>query len=279
VGRLQAQAGERHTHGERDNDGAAPGTSQLKSRHVKNYSGDGSAWTSHAVLRVVRDDSSMKRRANDCSDGDPQAKIDLRMQWSPGRWGIRLLSLLLFSLVASSFPAYAQRTEVSQPARGKGVLQATVTTQGTIPLGGVTVSVMRDGAEVANGVTDGDGRVSFDQLNPGAYSIVVTSQGFDTLTTNVNIVGTTTNTVALDLRISTLPNTVAAAAPTALVPSTGTLTTAEGLTSRELEELNPGGGLQSALRLLASVIEVPGGLAIKGGRPNQAATQLGAGAF
>ena len=57
------------------------------------------------------------------------------------------------------------------------------------------------------------------------------------------------------------------------------MTATEGLSSRELEELTPGGGLQSALRLLASVIEVPGGLAIKGGRPNQAITQLGAGAF
>jgi TonB-dependent receptor-like protein/carboxypeptidase family protein len=201
------------------------------------------------------------------------------MQVSPGgRWVIRLLSFLLFSVIVTSLPAYAQRSEASQPARVKAVLVATVTTQGTIALGGVTVSVMRDGAEVANGATDGDGKVSFDQLNPGAYSIVVSSQGFDTLTTNVNV-APTTNTVALDLRISTITDTVNVVAPTALVPSTGTLTTAEGLSSRELEELSPGGGLQSALRLLASVIEVPGGLAIKGGRPNQAATQLGAGTF
>src|SRR5581483_7136130 len=44
----------------------------------------------------------------------------------------------------------------------------------------------------------------------------------------------------------------------------------------DTDRLAPGGGLQAALRLLASVIEVPGGLSIKGGRPAQAGTQIGA---
>src|SRR6185436_19697191 len=122
------------------------------------------------------------------------------------------------------------------------------------------------------------GQVSFD-LAPGTYALLVTSQGFDTLKTNAIIAANAATTIALDLRISTITDTVDVVAPTTLVPSTGTLTAAEGLSSRELEELTPGGGLKSALRLLASVIEVPGGLAIKGGRPNQAITQLGAGAF
>src|SRR5581483_11034518 len=43
----------------------------------------------------------------------------------------------------------------------------------------------------------------------------------------------------------------------------------------ELEEFSPGGGLTAALRLLASIIEVPGGVSIKGGRPSQAGMQLG----
>ena len=37
-----------------------------------------------------------------------------------------------------------------------------------------------------------------------------------------------------------------------------------------------GGGFQAALRLLASIIEVPGGVSIKGGRPSQASVQIGA---
>jgi hypothetical protein len=202
------------------------------------------------------------------------------MQVSAGsRWAIRLSSFLVFWFLAFPFPAFAQRTEAPQPVRAKAVLQATVTTQGNIPLGGMVVSVVRDGTEVASSATDGEGKVTFDQLEPGAYSIRVAAQGFDPLTTNVTVAAASPTTIALDLRIAALTDTVNVVAPSTLVPSTGTLTTAEGLSSRELEDLAPGGGLQSALRLLASVIEVPGGLAIKGGRPNQATTQLGAGVF
>jgi CheY-like chemotaxis protein len=101
---------------------------------------------------------------------------------SGGRWVVRLLSVLFVFTTAQSTSAYAQRTESAQTVRAKAVLQATVTTQSSIPLGGVLVSVLRDGTEVVNGVTDGDGKVKFDQLEPGTYSIAVASQGFDALT-------------------------------------------------------------------------------------------------
>src|SRR5204862_1995874 len=120
------------------------------------------------------------------------------------------------------------------------------------------------------------GKVRFERLRAGTYAIVVALQGFDTLTSSVTVVAGGTADVVLNLRISVMTDTVDVVAPTNVVPSTGTLTASEGLTRRELEEIAGGGGLQSALRLLASVIEVPGGLAIKGGRPNQATTQLGA---
>src|SRR5262245_17798859 len=201
------------------------------------------------------------------------------MQFSlGGRWLVHLLTLFSLSF-ASTLPAHAQRTESTPGPRATAALQATVTTQGTIPLGGVVVALLQGSIEVATGVTDNEGKVSFDHLAPGAYVLVVASQGFDTLRSIVAIGANATNTVPLDLHISTITDTVNVVAPTSVVPSAGTLTAAEGLSSRELEELTPGGGLQSALRLLASVIEVPGGLAIKGGRPNQAVTQLGAGAF
>src|SRR5205823_6452407 len=58
-----------------------------------------------------------------------------------------------------------------------------------------------------------------------------------------------------------------------------TLSSGDTVSTRELEQIAPGGGLQSALRLLASVIQVPGGVAIKGGRPSQASVQLGPGIF
>jgi|KBSSwiStaDraftv2_1062776.scaffolds.fasta_scaffold06403_4 Carboxypeptidase regulatory-like domain len=201
------------------------------------------------------------------------------MQFSPGGRRIVRLLTLLSCLAIVHIPVHAQRTESAQSPSAKGVVQATVTTQGTIPLGGVVVSLLREDAEVASGVTDADGRVRFDQVNPGLYTVLVASQGFDTFRSPITVAASAPNAIAVDLKISTITDTVDVVAPTTLVPSTGTLTAADGLTSRELEELAPGGGLQSALRLLASVIEVPGGLAIKGGRPNQAATQLGAGTF
>lgn len=193
---------------------------------------------------------------------------------------VRLLTI--FFLVFGIAPSFvqAQRAEAPQPTSGlNGVIAATVTTQGTIPLAGVLVTVQSNGADVANLATDGDGHVRFERLPPGRYSIVVAFQGFDTLSTIVTVAPDQPLNVALDLKIAAMSDSVDVVAPSAVVPSTGTLTASEGLTRRELEELGSAGGIQSALRLLASVIEVPGGLAIKGGRPSQATVQLGPGAF
>lgn len=158
-------------------------------------------------------------------------------------------------------------------------VQVVVTTQGNIPLGGVNVTVSSDAGAVATQVTDGEGKVRFDALMPGKYTFVAALQGFDTATRPLVLTTGQAADLPLDLRIATMTDRVDVVAPTAVVPSTGTLTASEGLTQRQLDEISGGNGLQSALRLLVSVIEVPGGLAIKGGRPSQSAVQLGPGAF
>src|SRR5439155_3014350 len=61
-----------------------------------------------------------------------------------------------------------------------------------------------------------------------------------------------------------------------VVSNEGTLALSDVIGSAELDQFAAGGGLQAALRLLASIIEVPGGVSIKGGRPSQAGVQLGA---
>src|SRR5262245_1798542 len=110
--------------------------------------------------------------ANDCRRATLQARIDRLMHWSPGgRWVIHLLSVLFLSEIGFSTPAYAQRTEAAQTVHAGVVLVATVTTQSSIPLGGIVVSIVHDGKEVVNGVTDAEGKVRFDQLAPGTYSI------------------------------------------------------------------------------------------------------------
>ena len=47
------------------------------------------------------------------------------------------------------------------------------------------------------------------------------------------------------------------------------------ISSAQNDEFAEGGAVRAALRLLASVFTLPGGVSIKGGRPDQAATQLG----
>jgi hypothetical protein len=155
-----------------------------------------------------------------------------------------------------------------------------VTTQDkTVPLGGVLVSLLNDSGEVANATSEGDGTFHLEAVAPGQYTLVAVAQGFDTLRVPVTVAAGQTAESPLDLKIAGVAETVDVVAPVAILPNTGTLTASEGLTSRELEEIGSVGGLQSALRLLISVIEVPGGISIKGGRPSQATVQLGPGAF
>jgi hypothetical protein len=202
------------------------------------------------------------------------------MQGSPRhRQPIRLLWIALFCLSIGRVGSGAQRPERRAPPGEPAVVEGTITTQGSIALPGATVTMARDGVEVARVGTDGGGKFRFDGVMPGAYLVSAVLEGFDALTASVTVAAGQTAAMSLDLKIAALTDRVDVVAPTTVVPSTGTLTAAEGLTRRELEEITGGGGFQSALRLLVSVIEVPGGLAIKGGRPSQATTQLGPGAF
>ena len=161
-----------------------------------------------------------------------------------------------------------------------GSVTGVVTTQNaTIPLAGVLVSLQLRSTEVATTATDGDGAFRFDGVEPAAYTVVAVLDGFDTMSLPVTVTAGDVSAVKADLRIASMSERVEVVAATAFVPTTGTISSTEEVSSKEIEEVTGGGGLSSALRLLASVIEVPGGVSIKGGRPSQAATQLGAGAL
>lgn len=168
----------------------------------------------------------------------------------------------------------------SSPVPSAMSISGVVSTQGDIVLGGALVSLLTGDGEVASYVSDGEGGFRFDAVAPGSYTLVVALDGFDTLTLPLTVAGVQPVEVKADLRIAAVSERVEVVAnTTALVPSTGTLAGGDALTGKELEEITGGGGFQSALRLLASVIEVPGGVSIKGGRPSQASVQLGPGAF
>jgi hypothetical protein len=189
---------------------------------------------------------------------------------------VALLAVCVCTAHLRAEPMQAPRV----PTASGGVVQGAVTTQqGTIPLGGVLVSLSSDlTAEVTTVLTEGDGTFRFEGLPPGRYRVEAGLEGFEALSVAVTVVWNEIARVPLDLPLS-LSQRVEVTAPAAVVPEAGTLSAGEAVSSEELEELGSGGGLQSALRLLASVIEVPGGVAIKGGRPSQATVQLERGMF
>ena len=167
---------------------------------------------------------------------------------------------------------------VSVCAQGKlGTIQGSVTTQkGSVRLPGALVT-LRDlsGREMANQLADADGRFRFADLPEGRYRVSASLDGFQGTDVSVALAAGRSTEQSIDMPIASVSETVEVVAPSTVVSSEDTISGSHSVSSKELEQLAPGGGFQSALRLLASVIEVPGGLSIKGGRPSQASVQLG----
>lgn len=200
----------------------------------------------------------------------------------PGALSFLSLIAWLAATAASAQTASPQPTRAPGVASiSGGVIRGVVSTQdGTIALGGVLVSLTEDRTtRVATTVSEGDGSYVFEGLTDGDYRVSAELDGFETRAASVRVVYNQTVDVPLDLPIAGMAERVDVVAPDTLVPSSGTITSSEVIGSRELEQFAPGGGIQAALRLIASVIEVPGGLAIKGGRPSQATVQLGPASF
>src|SRR5262249_30710013 len=159
-----------------------------------------------------------------------------------------------------------------------GSIDGVVSTQrGTIPLGGATVVVRNAaGVDVANLMSDGEGKYSIPNLTPAKYQVTVSLDGFVTFVAHATVAAGAATKLDVDLPIANLTDTVTVVAPTPIVSNVDTIAASAVVDNKETDRLAPGGGLQGALRLLASVIEVPSGLSIRGGRPAQSGTQLGA---
>ena len=183
-------------------------------------------------------------------------------------------SLLLVVAACAALPAYAQ------PAHpvSSGVIVGSVTAQsGTIPLGGAQVIVYDAGdRQVAMVSTEGDGRFRVNDLSDGTYAVSAALDGFTTTKMAAVVKAGGTTELAIDLPIATVTQTIDVVAPGVIVSSGDTIGAADAIGSKETEQLAGGGGVGNALRLLASVIEVPGGVSIKGGRPTQAGALMGA---
>ncbi|MCU1382957.1 MAG: Outer rane receptor for ferrienterochelin and colicin, partial [Acidobacteria bacterium] len=162
--------------------------------------------------------------------------------------------------------------------QGGGVLEGFVSTQsGTIRLGGALVVVHNSSnQEVGSVLSDGDGHFRFSALQEGKYTLTASLEGFAVARAAVSVAADATTERSMDLPLATLTQTVEVMAPASIVSAADTLGTSDAINSRETDEYANGSGLGGALRLLASVIEVPGGVSIKGGRPTQAGVQIGA---
>ena len=172
----------------------------------------------------------------------------------------------------------ARHASAQAPGAQRGAIDGHVTAlNGTVRLPGARIDV-RDvtNQEVALLRSEGDGHFRVEGLADGTYRIVVALEGFASAAATATVAGGRSPDLSIDLTIAALSDTIDVVASAAIVSSSETLSPSETIDSTAADRLAPGGGLSAALRLLASVIEVPGGVSIRGGRPTQASVQIGA---
>ena len=181
--------------------------------------------------------------------------------------------LVLVLLAVLRAVAGAQAT----PPPRTGVLQGDVTTQSTVRLPGAEITVTDSANKpVAQILSGEDGRFSFLGLPPGRYKVTASLASFVTTSVNVDVAVGRSSDVVIDLPIEGISQSVEVVAASPVVSSEGTLSRTETISGKEIDTFTSGsGGLEATMRLLASVIEAPNGVSIRGGRPSQAGLQLG----
>ena len=176
----------------------------------------------------------------------------------------------------------AARLAAQTPPRPvTGSIQGVASTQGgTVRLPGAVVEVFDStGTQVTEQVSGGDGTFVVPNLPPDTYRVVATLMQFRTTEATVDVAAGAASPVALDLPLADISEHVEVQASIAAGPTGDTIAPTSGVTGKELDQFLPSSGVAGALRLLASVIPVPGGVSIKGGRPNQTGVQLGVGSL
>jgi len=185
---------------------------------------------------------------------------------------VKMTFAIVSIVLLSAWLAHAQ--EGGKPA---GSIQGIVSTQsGSVKLPGVTVAVLGTSDQpIAQQVSDEDGRFALPDLPPARYRVRASLDGFQTLEKEAVVAAGGVVSLMLDLAIESVSEhvDVVARAP---VFEAATLATSEEVKPAEVQLLAPGQGVQGSLRLTTGVIQLPGGNSIDGGRPYQAAMQLGA---
>jgi hypothetical protein len=182
------------------------------------------------------------------------------------------MMILLLAIFAGSISGF-----VAQEPTAMGAIAGVVSTeQGSTPLPGAEIVVSDARARVvARRIGEGAGRFAVVNLPAGSYRVAASRRGFAPTQVTVAVVGGLTTAVSIDLAMAS--ETIDVVPSSEILTTGGTLAPGEAMASRELDQFVPGTGFQSAVRMFASVMATPGGVNIKGGRPNQAGVQLGAG--
>lgn len=187
---------------------------------------------------------------------------------------MRALFVSLAAILAVAVSAAAQ-----PPAPARGVIEGRVSTQGgAIPLPGAVVSILdRSGREIANQLSSADGAFRVEDVPVGTYRVTGTVPGLKVAEVSAAVVSDRISHVVLDLPLADVAEHVEVVAPYAVSGGGETIADVAQVTGKELDQFTGGRDYQSALRLLASVLTLPGGISIRGGRPDQASVQIGAG--
>ena len=177
------------------------------------------------------------------------------------------------ALLLASSPLVAQ-------VSGRGSFIVNVTAQNgsvRLPGAGITVASL-DGHTVATDISDADGRLHVGDLPAGVYEVRASLSGFDDARATVRVEPERQATVNLDLQLTGLAERVDVIGNAETAPPTigETLSTKGVIESRVVEQLPiRDHSVLSALKLLAGVVDGPGGVSIKGGRSNQSGLQIG----
>jgi hypothetical protein len=188
----------------------------------------------------------------------------------------RIRVALLVAVVLAWFAPAA-----SAQSTPTGVIAGTLSTQGgTVLLPGVLVLV-RDatGQEAAQQISDESGQINFGGVAPGVYRVSASLDGFDSVERVVTVSPGDVVTLAIDLPIAALSERVDVVAASPVISTSGTLAASETVSNAQAQTLAPGGSVDSALRLIASVVNTRAGQSIDGGRPDQVGFQIGAATF
>ena len=153
-----------------------------------------------------------------------------------------------------------------------------VSTELGSPLAGAEVVVRDARATVVARLTTGDtGRFSILSLPSGIYRVNVSLRDFVSANVTVNVTGGPS--VPLTVKLMPAVESIPVVAQTEVLTTGNSLASDEGMASRELDQVVPGTGFQSAVRMFASLMATNSAINIKGGRPDQVGVQLETGSL